>query len=136
MVRGWAERSRVGRRLAGRFVAGTTIDDALAVCEQLNAQGMAVSLDSLGESVTQEPDARAAATVYMRLLDAIAARGLKANVSLKLSQMGTSCGSERAREDHQEGGDGWALAEEIVSGVVEHAAQLGGFVRIDMEGSA
>jgi proline dehydrogenase len=106
----------------------------LAVCEQVNAQGMAVSLDSLGESVGAEAEARAAAEIYHRVLDAIAGRGLAANVSLKLSQMGTSCGQGRAfaREDE----DGWVLAEEIVGGLVEHAARVGGFVRIDMEGSA
>ena len=54
VVRGLAERSRVGRRLAGRFVAGTTIEDAVAACERVNAQGIAVSLDSLGESVALE----------------------------------------------------------------------------------
>jgi proline dehydrogenase len=141
MVREWAEQSRVGRRLASRFVAGTTVEDAVAVCEQVNAQGMAVSLDSLGESVGVEAEARAAAEVYHRVLDAIAARGLTANVSLKLSQMGASHRSRRAdaREGKDEEGaadDGVALAEEIVGGVVEHAARVGGFVRIDMEGSA
>jgi proline dehydrogenase len=122
VVRGWAERSRVGRRLAGRFVAGTTIADAVAACERVNAEGIAVSLDSLGESVALEAEARSAAEVYHRVLDAIAERKLNANVSLKLSQMGLDMGPE--------------LAEEIVDGVVEHAAGLGLFVRIDMEGSA
>jgi proline dehydrogenase len=121
-IRRWAERSRVGRRLAGRFVAGTTIEDAVAACERVNAQGMAVSLDSLGESVTLETEARAAAEVYHRVLDAIAERKLNANVSLKLTQMGMDIRPE--------------LAEEIVGGVVERAAGLGLFVRIDMEGSA
>ena len=99
------------------------------MCERVNAQGMAVSLDSLGESVGQEEEARAAADVYHRVLDAIAARGLRANVSLKLTQAGMDLG---AREDK----GGWDLAEEIVGGVVEQAARVGGFVRIDMEGSA
>jgi proline dehydrogenase len=120
-VRGWAERSRAGRRLAGRFVAGTTIEDAVAACERVNAQGIAVSLDSLGESVTLEAEARAAAEIYHKVLDAIAERKLNANVSLKLSQMGLDIAP--------------ALAEEIVAGVVGHAAGLGSFVRIDMEGS-
>lgn len=83
---------------------------------------MAVSLDSLGESVGVEAEARAAAEVYHRVLVAIAVRGLKANVSLKLSQAGMDLGP--------------ALAEEIVGGVVKHAARVGGFVRVDMEGSA
>ena len=122
VVRGWAEQSRVGRRLAERFVAGTTIEDAIGACERVNEQGMAVSLDSLGEGVTLEAEARAAAEVYHRLLDAIAGRSLKANVSLKLSQAGIDISP--------------ALAEQIVGGVVEHAARMGGFVRLDMEGSA
>jgi len=122
VVRGWAEGSRAGRRLASRFVAGTTVEEALAACERVNREGIAVSLDSLGESVADEAAARAAAEIYRRLLDAMAARGLQANVSLKLTQMGFDIEPE--------------LAEEIVGGIVGHAAALGGFVRIDMEGSA
>ena len=122
VVREWAERSRMGRRLAGRFVAGTSIEDAVAVCEQVNAQGISVSLDSLGESVAVEAGARAAAEIYHRLLDAIAARGLEANVSLKLTQMGMDISPD--------------LAEAIVSEVVAHAGRVGSYVRIDMEGSA
>jgi proline dehydrogenase len=99
-----------------------TVEDALAVCERVSAEGIAATLDSLGESVAMEAEARAAAEVYHRLLEAIAGKGLRANVSLKLSQMGI---------DIAEG-----LAEEIVGGIVERAAGLGGFVRIDMEGSA
>ena len=121
VVRGWAERSRMGRRLAARFVAGMTVEEAVAACERVNSQGIAVSLDSLGESVALEADARAAAEVYHQLLDAIAAREMKANVSLKLTQMGMDIQPE--------------LAEEIVGEVVSHAAQVGSFVRIDMEGS-
>jgi proline dehydrogenase len=103
-------------------VAGLTVDDAVAVCRRLNAEGISVSLDSLGESVTAEAEARAAADVYHRLLDAIDAVKLNSNVSLKLTQMGM---------DIQP-----ALAEEIVTGVVEHAARVGALVRIDMESSA
>jgi proline dehydrogenase len=98
-----------------------TVEEAVAACERVNAQGMAVSLDSLGESVAREEEARAAAEIYHELLDAIANRGLRANVSLKLTQMGMDIGRE--------------LAEEIVGELVEHAAQVGLFVRIDMEGS-
>jgi proline dehydrogenase len=82
---------------------------------------MAVSLDSLGESVVQEEEARAAAEVYHRLLDEIANRGLRANVSLKLTQMGMNIRV--------------GLVEEIVGELVEHAARMGLFVRIDMESS-
>jgi len=111
----------MGRRLAGRFVAGTSIDDAVAACRQVNAQGIAVSLDSLGESVAVEAEAQAAAGIYRELLDAISANGLNANVSLKLTQMGMDIDP--------------ALAEGIVGDVVNHAARVGSFVRIDMEGS-
>ena len=121
VVRGWAEQSRMGRRLASRFVAGMTVEEAVAASERVNGQGIAVSLDSLGESVALESEARAAAEIYHKLLDAIAAEKLNANVSLKLSQMGMDISP--------------ALAEEIVGGVVEHAARVGSFVRIDMEGA-
>ncbi len=112
----------MGRPLASRFVAGTTVEEALAACERANREGIAVSLDSLGESVADEAEARAAAEIYHRLLDAIAEKKLNANVSLKLTQMGFDIAPE--------------LAEEIVGGIVGHAAAVGGFVRIDMEGSA
>jgi proline dehydrogenase len=111
-----------GAAVASRFVAGMTVEEAVAACERVNAEGIAVTLDSLGESVAVEAAARAAAEVYHRLLEAIAGKGLKANVSLKLSQMGIEIAE--------------GLAEEIVGGIVERAAGLGGFVRIDMEGSA
>jgi len=120
-ARTWAEQSRAGQTLAARFVAGMTVDEAVAACQRVNAEGIAVSLDSLGESVTAENEARAAAEIYYRLLDAIAAKKLNANVSLKLTQMGMDIAP--------------ALAENIVAGVVGHAASLAGFVRIDMEGS-
>ena len=112
----------MGRQLASRFVAGLTVEDAVAACRRVNAEGICVSLDSLGESVTAEAEAHVAADVYHRVLDAIAAGGLNANVSLKLTQMGMDIRPE--------------LAEEIVGGIVEHATRAGTFVRIDMESSA
>jgi proline dehydrogenase len=121
-VRQWAEQSRIGRQLAARFVAGLSVEDAVAVCRRVNGEGISVSLDSLGESVADESEARAAAEVYHRVLDAIAVGGLNANVSLKLTQMGMDIRPE--------------LAEEIVAGIVEHAARAGTFVRVDMESSA
>jgi proline dehydrogenase len=121
LLRRFAERSSIGRRMSGRFVAGMSIDEALAVCERLNREGIAATLDALGESVTTEPEARASADVYHRMLDAIAARGLNANVSLKLSQMGMDFDPD--------------LAEKIVGEMVEHASAVDSFVRIDMEGS-
>ena len=107
--------------MSGRFVAGMTIDDALGACERVNRESIAVTLDALGESVTTETEARASAEVYHEMLDAIASRRLNANVSLKLSQMGMDFDP--------------ALAEGIVGELVEHAARVDSFVRIDMEGS-
>ena len=107
--------------MSGRFVAGMTVEDALASCERVNREGIAVSLDSLGESVTTEAEARKSVAIYHQLLDAIEARGLNANVSVKLSQVGMDFDQ--------------ALAEQIVGEMVEHAAAVRSFVRIDMEGS-
>ena len=115
------ERSRPGRRLSSRFVAGMTVPEALRVTRELNAEGFTVSLDSLGESVRSEPEARAAAAIYHQLLDAIAAERLDANVSVKLTGVGMDVSQE--------------LAEATVGGIVEHAARLQNFVRIDMEGT-
>ena len=121
-LRRFGERSSIGTRLSSRFVAGMDIDDALRVAEAVNKQGMAVSLDSLGESVTSESEAHKAAEVYHRLLDAIATRKLNANVSVKLTQMGLGLSSE--------------LAEGIAENLTEHARAAGTFVRIDMEDSS
>ena len=125
-MRAFSERSPVGRRVSRRFVAGMSVAEAIAAAEELNAAGIDVSLDSLGESVTQVSQAEESAAVYHRLLDEIAARKLRANVSVKLTQMGMDIGGH---------GAGPALAERIVGEMVEHAAQADTFVRIDMEGS-
>ncbi len=117
-----AEQSSVGVRLSSRFVAGMEIDDALCVAEARNKEGMAVSLDSLGESVTSEQEAHQAAEVYHRLLDALAERKLNANVSVKLTQMGLEVSP--------------SLAESIAESLVRHAASADSFVRIDMEDSS
>jgi proline dehydrogenase len=124
--RSFAERSALGRRVSRRFVAGMTVDEAIAAAMRLNAAGIDVSLDSLGESVLQVSQAEESAAIYHRLLDEIAARKLRANVSVKLTQMGMDIGGHGAGPD---------LAERIVGEMVEHAAAIGSFVRIDMEGS-
>jgi proline dehydrogenase len=120
-LRAFSERSALGRRLSSRFVAGMTVEDAIVACERVNREGIAVSLDSLGESVTTEIQARASADIYHQLLDLIEQRSLNANVSVKLSQIGMDFDPE--------------LAEKIVGEMVEHAAAAHSFVRIDMEGS-
>ena len=120
-LRTFSEQSAAGRRLSQRFVAGMQPAEAIAACEALNRDGMTVTLDSLGESVLEERAARASADVYHQLLDAIDARGLNANVSVKLSQVGMDIDP--------------ALAERIVGEMLEHAVAVDSFIRIDMEGS-
>ncbi len=120
-MRGLLEGTSPGRKLSGRFVAGTTLDDAIARTTELNREGFSVSLDSLGESVRTEQGARAAAELYHLLLDRIHAAGLNANVSVKLTGVGMDVSPE--------------LGEAVTGEIVAHAAQLGNFVRIDMEGT-
>ena len=124
--RAFSERSSIGRRVSRRFVAGMSIDEAIAAAAQLNAEGIDVTLDSLGESVLDVAHAEASAAIYHQLLDAIEARKLRANVSVKLTQVGMDIGGPT---------EGPALAERIVGEMVAHAAHIGSFVRIDMEGS-
>jgi proline dehydrogenase len=121
-IRAAAERTRLGQRLSRRFVAGTTIEDALAATKTMNQRGLGVSVDNLGENVTNADEARHSAQLYHQLLDQMQAQGLNANVSLKLTHMGLDVDE--------------AMAYEIASGVVQQAVRLNNFVRIDMEGSA
>lgn len=120
-MRAFSERSSVGRKMSSRFVAGMTVAEALAAAEAVNREGISASLDSLGESVTTEREARASAAIYHELLDSIETRKLNANVSVKLTQMGMDFDP--------------SLAEQIVSEMVEHAAAADSFVRVDMEGT-
>jgi proline dehydrogenase len=116
-----AERSSIGQRISSRFVAGTTVEEALKATQAINALGMSVSLDNLGENVTNADEARHSAQLYHELLDRITERGLDANVSLKLTHMGFDVDQK--------------LAVDIVSSLVQHAREKRNFVRIDMEGS-
>jgi proline dehydrogenase len=122
LLRHFCEDSRMGVRLSSRFIAGMQIADALRVAEAVNRQGMAVTLDSLGESVTSEVEAHRAADIYHQLLDLIADRKLNANISVKLTQMGLQISPQ--------------LAETIAASLAQHARATGSFVRIDMEDSA
>jgi len=122
-LRNFAERSALGQRVSGRFVAGTEIADAVRVTQVVNRAGMSVTIDNLGENVTNPDEARQSAKLYQQILDAIAANQLNANISLKLTHMGL---------DVDEG-----MARELVSGLVAKSASMTppGFVRVDMEGS-
>ena len=123
-LRGVAEGSSLGKRISGRFVAGTKVEDALQVAQALNQVGLSVSVDNLGENVTAPEDARHSVELYRQLLSQIAARGLNANVSLKLTHMGLDV-------DPQLGYDNVSI---LVAQAV--AMEPRNFVRVDMEGSA
>jgi proline dehydrogenase len=122
-LRAMAERSAIGRRLSSRFVAGTEVADALRVTQTVNQKGLSVSVDNLGENVTNADEARASAQLYHQMLDEISSRQLNANVSLKLTHMGLDVDEK--------------LARDLVTGLVTKATAMNprNFVRVDMEGS-
>jgi proline dehydrogenase len=109
------------RSAARRFVAGETVENAIEAARALNADGMTVTLDYLGESVSDRAEATAAADTYLRIIDAIGAEGVDGNVSLKLTQMG---------QDIDEG-----FLRHNVGRVLERARAQDMFVRFDMESS-
>jgi proline dehydrogenase len=115
------ETSTLARRFSARFIAGSNLDQAMAVCRELNSVGIAVTLDVLGESVSSVDEAAAARDAYLRTLSAIHEKGIQGNVSLKLTQFGLDLSGEVCRAN--------------VAQLVEKAAGLNGFVRIDMESS-
>jgi proline dehydrogenase len=119
-----AEHSRFGQRTSVRFVAGTGVADAIRTAAAMNQIGAGVSVDNLGENVTNADEARASAQLYHHLLDEIVAARLNANISLKLTHMGLDVDEN--------------MAYEIVRGLVAKAAGMSpkNFVRVDMEGSA
>src|SRR5262249_4385090 len=87
-LRGMAEQSAAGRRLSSRFVAGMNVEDVLNATKAVNDLGMSVSVDNLGENVTNAEEAEHSARLYHELIDSITERKLNANVSLKLTHMG------------------------------------------------
>jgi proline dehydrogenase len=120
-MRALAEQSPLGLRMSGRFVAGTTVEEAVAATHAMNNAGLAVTIDHLGENVTNPEEARASAQSYHEMLEAIRTNGLNANVSCKLTHLGLDV-DER-------------LCKELVCALIAHAARNSNFVRIDMEGS-
>jgi proline dehydrogenase len=120
-LRRWMETSAAARRLATRFVAGETLEDALDVSRRLNQERISVTLDHLGESVTTLEEAAAARDVYLKTLEALHRSDIQGNVSLKLTQFGMDFSFEQCRSN--------------VEQLVRCAAAWGEFVRIDMESS-
>ena len=114
--------NRLAKKFASRFVAGEQLDEALNAVRDLNAKGISASLDLLGESVTNEREARATGAAYLAILDRIHRQALDANVSLKLTAMGLDISEE--------------LCVSIMHDVLGRARDYGTFVRLDMESSA
>lgn len=120
-LRNWMETSPAARRLSSRFVAGSQLADALEACRKLRADGIAATLDYLGENVKSLEEAAACRDAYLTALHAMQQAGVEPNVSLKLTQFGLDLSESACAEN--------------VAALVKAAAAIGGFVRIDMESS-
>jgi len=118
----WVTSNGTTRRMARRFVAGETLEEALAAAQRCNEAGMMVSLDHLGENVASTSDAQRSRDAYLEIFEAIAQERLQANVSCKLTQLGLDINNE--------------FCTGLVLSIVERAASLDNFLRVDMEGSA
>jgi proline dehydrogenase len=113
---------RHGMRLgAGRFVAGVTLDDAVAALRRLNERGLWANTTLLGESVHDEAETLAVVAAYEEVISRLVDEGLRANVALKLTHLGLELDEE--------------LAFENVRRLVRHARSRDSFLRIDMEQS-
>src|SRR5450759_1254025 len=112
----------LAKKFANRFVAGETLPDALAAVRALNQRGITASLDLLGESVTNDREARAARDAYLELLGRMHDEQLDANVSVKLTAMGLDISED--------------LCVSIMQDVLTRAREVNSFVRLDMESSA
>lgn len=115
------ETSRAAERVTSRFIAGHTLEREVEVCRRLNAEGILASLDHLGESVKSLGEAERSRDAYLEALGQIAALGLKATVSVKLTQLGLDFSEAECRAN--------------VERLVQRAKALGTVVEIDMESS-
>ncbi len=121
-VSGFFRSSSLARGLVSRFVAGETVESALDAARQLDARNITTTLDLLGENVETAEAAQAAVTSYAAILRSMRDASLEPNISVKLTMLGLDFGADVAREN--------------ASRILETAREVGGFVRIDMEGSA
>jgi len=120
-IRGLAQTNPVAQRVAKRFVAGETLDEAIAVTHTLNRQRISVSLDHLGENTTDAREASGAADDYVGIVERIQREGVEANISVKLTALGLDIGEQVCREN--------------LTRVLRRAQEYGVFVRVDMEAS-
>jgi len=109
------------RKASRRFIAGETLEQAVGVVKELNQKGINATLDQLGEYTVDPDGARQSTDEVIKVVDAITANALRANVSLKLSQIGLNLDEK--------------LCEDNLQRILTHALQNGVFIRIDMEGS-
>ncbi len=109
------------RSFARRFIAGEHVEDAIAAARALQAKGLLLTLDYLGESVTTIEQATAATREYTHLMDDIVAADIERNLSVKLTQLGLAIDR--------------ATCVDNMRRILEPARQHGFFVRIDMENS-
>jgi proline dehydrogenase len=121
-LRNFVITNRATRGVSRRFVAGEKLDEAIEATRVLNQRGMHVSLDHLGENVSEAREARSATQDFITALDTIKQTGVDANISIKLTALGLDISQQ--------------LCEENVCTLLEHANKYSIFVRIDMEGSA
>jgi proline dehydrogenase len=117
----FVKRNRLARRVASRFVAGETLDSAIEAARAMNAKGITVSLDLLGESVASPEETHKARDEIIRTVEAVARSRVDGNVSVKLTQLGLEISD--------------ALCADNMRSVLARAKEVGVFVRIDMEGS-
>ncbi len=121
-LRRWMETSPASRRFTRRFIAGETLEKALAVCEKLQREKIWATLDHLGENVTSLDEAARSRDDYLEALTRIGERGLSATVSMKLTQLGLDFSVEACFEN--------------VRTLAAKAREVGSHIEIDMEGSA
>lgn len=117
----FVRRNAMAKSFASRFVAGETLDTALAAVKQLNSKGITATLDLLGESVHSESEARDSARSYLQMLDEIRKQKLNANASVKLTAMGLDISED--------------LCVSNMQNILDKAREYETFVRLDMEGS-
>jgi len=117
LVTGWS----FAWKAASRFVAGSTVEDAIRAAQTLNGKGINATLDQLGEHTTTPEEANRAAEGILAVLDSIQRAGVRSNVSIKLTQIGMGMDDEICRAN--------------LTRILERAKQYGNFVRIDIEDS-
>ncbi len=121
VVRNFVVGFPLSRRVTRRFVAGETLEEAIQVVKKLNARGLEVTFDHLGEAVNTQAEARTAKDEYLQALDAIAANQVRSQVSVKLTQMGLDLNPDLCLDNMRQ--------------ILSKAKAVGTLVTVDMEDS-